>query len=123
MASASTPGWLIGMSVTSRGDQAELWADFAKTRGLTTAPYQRHSETSYEAARSVSKSLGTRQAEVLAYIRSHGPVTDAQVIAGLGRGANGIRPRRVELVRLGQVCQQGSVKQANGRRAALWVAT
>ena len=102
--------------------QSELWSDFARTRGYLGAPYQAHSQTSREAALSIVSELGTLQAEVLAYIRLNGPVTDAEVISGLGRGANSIRPRRIELLKAGLIRPWGKVMQPNGRRAQLWKA-
>jgi len=86
-----------------------------------TAPYQTHSQTSFEAAQAIEPKLKGLQGAVLEFIKQRGPVTDSQIIAALG-SPNSIRPRRVELVRMGQVREYGWVRQENGRRAALWVA-
>lgn len=86
------------------------------------APYQRHSETSREAAAAIAPKVGKLQASVLAYIKAHPRSTDAQIIAGMDRGANSIRPRRIELQGLGLIRQDGVVVQSNGRKAAVWVA-
>ena len=87
-----------------------------------TAPYQRHSQQSFEAAQQIIPTVHTLRAEVLAYLCDHGPMTDNQIIEGLGKNASSIRPRRIELVREGKVWQFGVVRQANGRKAALWTA-
>lgn len=84
-----------------------------------TLPYQMRSLTSREAADSMRPYVAGLQAEVLAYIADHGPVTDAQLIAALGN-PNSIRPRRVELVAAGYVVQDGTVVQPNNRKAATW---
>lgn len=85
------------------------------------APFQRHSETSREAAKLIAPKVGSLQALVLNYITDHPRSTDAQIISGLDRGANSIRPRRIELQGQGLIRQDGIVMQSNGRKAAVWV--
>lgn len=87
------------------------------------APYQAHSDTSREAAESITPKIGSLQAKVLAFIAEHGPVTDPQISDGLGLSPNSIRPRRIELTHAGKVQQYGTVIQPNRRRAATWVVT
>lgn len=90
---------------------------------LAFAPYQRHSETSREAAQSIGTKTPALRATVLSFIKTNGPVTDSGIIDGLGLPANSVRPRRIELMQRGEIRQEGTMRQANGRRAALWVIT
>lgn len=89
---------------------------------IFTAPYQTHSETSREAAEFIAPKIGPLQSKVLAFIRLHGPCTDAQIIDGIGLSPNSVRPRRIELAKSGRVQQAGTITQSNGRRAATWMA-
>lgn len=91
------------------------------TSQLAFVPYQRHSETSREAAEAISAKAPALRATVLSFIKTNGPVTDSGIIEGLGLPANSVRPRRVELMQRGEIRQEGTMRQANGRRAALWV--
>lgn len=86
------------------------------------APYQAHSPTSKDAAGQIAPNLGRLQAEVLRTLRVHGAMTDNELIAFLALSPSTIRPRRIELVKLGLVRQGGEKVAANGRRSALWEA-
>jgi hypothetical protein len=88
-------------------------------------------ETSHEAARSLHD-LPTRRRAVLAVIRRWGPMTDALLVetydAELDAGTllppqshSGIRTRRSELVRSGDVIDSGfRWKLPSGRHAIVW---
>ena len=89
-------------------------------KSLFDAPYQRSSPTSREAADAIRSKVPALQQRVLDFIRENGPVTDSAIIEGLGIAPNSIRPRRIELMHLGVIRQEGIVRQDNGRNAATW---
>lgn len=81
-------------------------------------PYQ-PTRTSIDAAISVAGKTKSMRQRVLEVLRER-PMTDEQIAFRLQMSPNTARPRRVELVRLGQVVQVGVTKSASGRDAALW---
>jgi hypothetical protein len=85
-----------------------------------TLPYQSRSVESREAAESVKPHLSKMQAIVLYAVARLGPITDNGLIDVLGGNASTIRPRRVELERKGHIYKSGTVRQSNGRNAAVW---
>lgn len=97
-----------------------------------TAPFQPHSEPSREAAEQIKPHLGELQIEVLeqlARIGAHG-WTDHELIAivaeakRLPEEPNTVRPRRIELVRLGFVIDSGRTRKTrSGRKATVWTIT
>ena len=87
------------------------------------APHQAHSETSRAASEAVAPHLSRLQQRVLDYIVVFGPITDSRLIDTISDlSPNTIRPRRIELARMGLVVQDGTVTQPNGRKAAVWKA-
>ena len=55
--------------------------------------------------------LSARAADVLAWIRQHGPCTDRQAMAGMGFSEpNSVRPRITELIDLQLLREVGSVR-------------
>lgn len=68
-----------------------------------TPPRQHHSATSCAAAELITPHVGRLQAVVLEYIRTSGPCTDNEIIAGVGGNPNGPRARRIELTRKGLI--------------------
>lgn len=73
-------------------------------------PIHANSITAYHAERD---RLSARAALVLAWVRSHGPCTDRQVMAGMGFSEpNSVRPRITELVEMGLLREIGSVRCA-----------
>jgi hypothetical protein len=88
---------------------------------LFDAPFVSRSETSREAAEFITPKVPALQVRVLDYIKTHGPVTDSDIIEGLGIAPNSARPRRIELMHAGLIKQGGVVRQTNGRKAATWV--
>lgn len=88
-----------------------------------TLPYQPHSETSREAAEELEPKASTLRAKVLDYIRKTGRVTDEQLQEALNMNPSTQRPRRVELVKMGLICDSGTTAiTRSGRRAVLWEA-
>jgi hypothetical protein len=87
-------------------------------------PYQAHSETSKAAAASMVKHTPTIRARVLAYIKSRGAdgATDSEIQQALGLRDQTEVPRRIELMRTGEIANSGKQrKTASGRNAVVWV--
>ena len=90
-------------------------------RGLP--PYQKGSDTSREAARSVARGTPTKRAEVYGYILARGKAgaTDAEIEGGPMLRQT-VCARRNELVKLGMI--RDSERRRNspqtGRRCAVW---
>ena len=95
---------------------------------MTTQPLARSTDptTSHDAAASARAAAPTIRAAVLAALRSHGPMTDEELLHQLHRDGvrcspSGARTRRAELVRAGQVEDSGEVAlTASGRRTIIW---
>lgn len=88
---------------------------------ILTAPYQRHSETSREAAESMRLDTSTLQLRLLLWLEKHGPATDETMQWDIPMSANTQRPRRVEVVRLGLVRDSGEKRKTrSGRSAVVW---
>lgn len=88
-------------------------------------PYQRHSETSRAAAESKKDAAPTEKARVLAFLRERGPqgATDEEMQLHLRMPSSTQRPRRVELVKRGDVASEGCTRRTvSGRKATVWVA-
>ena len=85
------------------------------------APYQVHSPTSKEAARSIAGKIGPMERELLAIFAqagAHGH-TDAELIARFG--TQSVRPRRIYLTAAGKVVDSGTTRTTpSGRRAVVW---
>lgn len=90
------------------------------------SPFQSHSETSIDAARSIRSDTGRLRAMVLDYIRNASTpygATDEEIQRVLGMNPSTERPRRVELVNLGLVRDSGyKRKTSSGRLAVVWCA-
>ncbi len=89
-----------------------------------TAPYQHHSVTSREAARSIEGSIKTLRERVFRAIKGS-PVglTAEEVELFTGIPGNTVRPRIVELYRSGQISTVGKRRTKSGRRADVWFPT
>ena len=90
-----------------------------------SAPYQKHSSTSREAAELIEPRAGTIRAQVLDIIRIHGHngMTDEELLSVSGLNASTGRPRRVELTQSGLVVDSGRERRTkSGRNAVVWVA-
>ena len=86
-------------------------------------PFQSHSSTSMDAARSIAGRVSNLQQIVLNCIRDC-PSTDEQIIATTGLNPSTARPRRLELQTLGLIRDSGrTASTASGRRATIWEAT
>lgn len=89
------------------------------------APYQRHSETSKEAAEAIEPDLASLRGQVLAYIRAcaENGATDDEVQVALDMNPSTERPRRVELWTAGWVVQTEATRPTrSGRSATVWIA-
>lgn len=86
--------------------------------------YQRHSDTSSEAAHMISEYANTLRAKVLLYLRAHPEgLTDEQMQNDIPMPPSTQRPRRCELVDHGLVIDSGTRrKTASGRSAVVWKA-
>jgi predicted HTH transcriptional regulator len=85
------------------------------------APAQAHSPTSVAAAKAQAKAKKeSDKRTILNALQENGAMTDEQLVACTGIGANTVRPRRVELVRDGLVVAVGEGRTAGGNRAVTW---
>ena len=86
--------------------------------------FQDHSSTSLEAALNVQPKAATLRRVVLDYLRQCGRdgATDEQIQNALSMNPSTQRPRRIELVEGGLVCDSGQVrKTTSGRNAVVWI--
>ena len=87
---------------------------------MMTLPYQRGSDTSEEAARSVRPHRERMADTVLAAI-SLRAMTDEELVEMTGLSPSTVRPRRVELVEAGLVRDSGERRPTrSGRKAVVW---
>ena len=82
-------------------------------------PYQAHSETSFDAAISMSGKTKNLRELVFSAIKAM-PMTDEELSNLLNLAPNTCRPRRVELVRAGRIVEIGKRPTASGRSATVW---
>ncbi len=96
-------------------------AETAPPYRTTTARTRRLSREALAAKR-----LSRMQSRVLDFIRSRAGLgaTDEQIAIALGLPGDRVRPRRVELERLGRIENTGVTRATScGRQAVVWVAT
>ena len=95
----------------------------AFTEQLLSAPHQRHSTTSREAAQSVKQTSGRDRQRILAYLMEHPEgATDEALGDALGIAGNTLRPRRRELQETKLIKDSGRYALTkSGRRATVWV--
>jgi hypothetical protein len=88
------------------------------------APAQQHSPTSVKAADEVQRAVtGMLRAVLVHFAAAPEGLTDDELIAGMGR-PNTVRPRRVDLHRLGYIRDsQRTRKTAAGKDAVVWEIT
>lgn len=89
------------------------------------APYQRHSETSREAAEAIEPDLAGLRGRVLAFIRQCGDkgATDDEQQVALAMNPSTQRPRRIELWRKDLVRRTQETRPTrSGRKASVWIA-
>jgi transcription initiation factor IIE alpha subunit len=86
-------------------------------------PFQKHSETSRQAARDVlAKPMREIVLEALIHRGNRG-ATDDELQTALGMDPSTERPRRVELERAGLVIDSGERRKTrSGREAVVWMA-
>lgn len=92
--------------------------------GTNTAPFVKGSCTSQQASQVIQPSAGVLRVQVAQYIAQTGGAgaTDDEVQVALDMNPSTERPRRVELVELGQVKDSGLRRQTrSGRQAVVWV--
>jgi hypothetical protein len=89
------------------------------------APFQPHSETSREAARSIAKQIGPLHQKIIAYLTEHRDgATDEAMFDALGMNPSTLRPRRIELVRAGRVKDSGRYALTKSlSKATVWCLT
>jgi hypothetical protein len=88
------------------------------------APYQRHSDTSREAAELIEPRINTLRRKVLDYWRKVRLSTDEQAQDALEMNPSTERPRRGELFDQGYLRDSGKrALTKSGRRAVLWEIT
>jgi hypothetical protein len=87
------------------------------------APFQKHSSTSAEAAKSVEKKIGPLHRRILDYLTEHrAGATDERLMSDLDLGGNTLRPRRRELQLMERIRDSGrTAKTKSGREAVIWV--
>lgn len=94
------------------------------------APYQPHSDTSRAAADAVTPKLNKQQAEMLTHFKAFHEATgftDDELMERAEKGQlrislNGVRARRVELLRKGLICDSGRTRLTRSNRlATIWV--
>ena len=88
------------------------------------APYVAGSRTSAAAARSIAGRSKSMQDRVLEFFKLRGQFggTDQEIANFLRLPENSIRPRRIELVQIGLVCDSGKTRLTKSRRSAVvWI--
>jgi len=87
---------------------------------LFYAPFIANSATSREAAVSMREKTPSLRARVLEALTICGPMTDEELSEWFQMSGNTIRPRRIELVKVGAVKEYGTKKTRSGRNAVIW---
>jgi hypothetical protein len=93
--------------------------------GERTAPYQKHSATSHEAARMIAPKLSAMELEILNLISQSQAaagtgMTDAELIDDFG--SQSARPRRIFLTKIGKLKDSGATRKTrSGYKAVVWV--
>lgn len=90
---------------------------------MSELPYQQHSATSREDARSMENDARSQRQRVLDFIRDQGinGATDEEIQDGLNMNPSTQRPRRVELMKMGRIAINGTRKTKSGRLASVWI--
>lgn len=88
-------------------------------------PFQSHSQTSCDAALSISPSRAeTDRWRVLKYIRLNNGACDFEMQSALLMSGDTQRPRRIELLKAGLIEDSGFRRRTGtGREAVVWTAT
>lgn len=91
----------------------------------TSPPYQRHSETSQEAAVAIADRVGKLERSVLLLLSRHADgLSDQEGCSLLSMDGNTYRPRRVTLANKGLVRDTGERRMtAHRKKAAVWAIT
>jgi len=99
-------------------DQEEFEFDYEPD-----APYQRHSETSRDAAELIEPDVASLRGRVLAYLRKCGEkgATDDEMQVALQMNPSTQRPRRIELWKAGFIEPTSETRPTrSGRQATVW---
>jgi hypothetical protein len=83
-------------------------------------PYQRHSRTSKKAARYAKPYATTARYKVYQFIEKNPGKTDEEIQDTLRMNPNTQRPRRVELLEIGIIEEEGRKKNKSGTEASTW---
>lgn len=91
---------------------------------LDSVPFQSHSPTSKEAAKSIAPDAATLRGLVYRTLQGHPEgLCDQEIQTLTGLDANTERPRRIELVKLGLAIDSGRLRATrSGRMAVVWEA-
>jgi hypothetical protein len=90
---------------------------------MNTAPFERHSPTSFDAAKAIEPKAGTLRKKLLAKLREF-PIyglTDQQMQCMTNMDPSTQRPRRIELLNAKLIEDSGTTRAtASGRQAVVW---
>jgi hypothetical protein len=98
---------------------------FSEKTSEESAPFQRHSLSSKQAASQIQESANTLRAKLFRFIRDCGEhgCTDEEAQLGLAMLSSTQRPRRVELANASLIKKNGQTRKTkSNRNAAVWVA-
>lgn len=85
-------------------------------------PFQLHSDTSLSAAKEIAPSAQNLRERVYdAIAKEPNGLTDSELEVITGLGGSTVRPRRVELARVGRIKKAGVRPTSSGRNAQVWV--
>lgn len=102
-----------------RWNAAQASAEVPIKNQAVGRPYHPRRVTSQAAALAATRAGEMRQ-RVLQIIRVQGPVCDDEIAFELGIDSNSVRPRRLELLRLGAIRESGRRRTRAGRSALGW---
>ena len=88
-------------------------------RGFEQVAFQKHSDTSREAAQSMSHRAPSLRERVYLMLQAR-PMTDEELVHALGVKGDTVRPRRIELVAQNRVMMVGKRRTESGRNASVW---
>ena len=93
----------------------------AMTKGILSAPYQRHSPTSKAAAKEIEFSHRSLKFRLLNWLYVYGPATDLEMQEKIPMNPSTQRPRRIELQKAGYLVDSGEKRKTrSGRSAVVW---
>lgn len=94
---------------------------FSTAQAAELPPWQIHSKTSLDAAKSVKANVESLREKVYTAIsNAYMGLTDAEISLETGLAGNTARPRRIELQRAGRIVSAGTRPTPSGRKAVVW---